>query len=169
MRSAFRSIRVHLFLTFIVLGLGAAALAQGSGDLTGVVLDTTGAAVAGVEVKLTNSATAEVRTAVTTAAGLYNFSALPIVGTYTLEVSSKGFKVSRVQNVVVSVGTITTRDVKLEIGGANEQVTVEAGQQLVDTEDSALSTLLDRRVWQNMPLEARNSNDFINLVAGAVP
>ena len=42
------------------------------------------------------------------------------------------------QNVVVSVGTITTRDVKLEIGAANEQVTVEAGQQIVETEDSAL-------------------------------
>jgi hypothetical protein len=169
MRSAFRSIRFHLVLTFIVLGLGAGALAQGSGELTGLVSDTTGAIVAGVEVKLTNSATAEVRTTITTPAGIYNFPALPIVGTYTLEASSKGFKLSRVQNIVVSVGTITTRDVKLEVGANSEQVTVEAGQQLVETEDSALSTLLDRRVWQNMPLEARNANDFINLVAGAVP
>ena len=169
MRSAVRSIRFHLLLAFIVLGLGAGALAQGSGELTGLVTDTTGAVVAGVEVKLTNSETGEVRTTITTPAGIYGFPSLPIVGTYTLEVGSKGFKVSRVQHIVVSVGTITTRDVKLEVGATNEQVTVEAGQQIVETEDSALSTLIDRRVWQNMPLEARNANDFINLVAGAVP
>ena len=166
MHSALRSIRLHLFLVFIVLGLGAAALAQGSGELTGLVTDTTGAVVAGVEVKLTNSATGEVRTTATTAAGIYNFSALPIVGTYASEISTKGFKLSRVQNIVVSVGTITTRDVKLEVGATTEQVTVEAGQQIVETEDSALSTLVDRRVWENMPIEARNANDFINLVAG---
>ena len=38
----------------------------------------------------------------------------------------------------------------------------------MQTEDSALSQLIDRRSG-NMPLEARNSNDFMNLVAGAVP
>src|SRR5260370_15017588 len=64
---------------------------------------------------------------------------------------------------------MTNRDVKLEVGAATEQVTVEAGQQLIQTEDSSLSQLVDRRVWENMPLEARNANDFINLVAGAVP
>ncbi len=73
------------------------------------------------------------------------------------------------QNIIVSVGTVTSRDVKLEVGAATEQVTVEAGQQIVETEDSALSTLIDRRVWENMPIEARNSNDFVNLVAGVVP
>jgi hypothetical protein len=169
MSSAFRSIRLHSLLMLVVLGLCVGAWAQGSGELTGLVTDSTGAVVAGVEVKLTNSATAEVRTTVTTASGIYGFPSLPIVGTYTLEVGSKGFKLTRVQNIVVSVGTITTRDVKLEVGAANEQVTVEAGQQLVETEDSALSQLVDRRVWQNMPIEARNANDFINLVAGAVP
>ena len=131
--------------------------------------DATGAVVSGVEVKLTNTATGEVRTTTTTPAGIYSFPALPIVGAYNLEVGSKGFKSSKVQNVVVSVGTTTTRDVKLEVGTTSEQVTVEAGQQIVQTEDSALSTLIDRRVWEKMPLEARNSNDFINLVAGAVP
>ncbi len=169
MRSLFGSGRFHVVLSFVVLSVCVGLYAQGAGELSGLVTDATGAVVSGVEVKLTNSATGEVRVAVTTPAGIYSFPSLPIVGTYTLEVGAKGFKVSHVQNVVVSVGTITTRDVRLEIGAANEQVTVEAGQQIVETEDSALSTLIDRRVWENMPLEARNANDFINLVAGAVP
>ena len=170
MESAFRSTWTCFLLTFVVLALCVGAFAQGgNGELTGLVTDSTGAVVSGVEVKLTNSATGEVRTTVTTPGGVYNFSALPIVGVYSLEIADKGFKSVKVQNVIVSVGTITTRDVKLEIGAATEQVTVEAGQQIIQTEDSSLSQLIDRRVWENMPLEARNANDFINLVAGAVP
>jgi Carboxypeptidase regulatory-like domain/TonB dependent receptor len=169
MESAFRNTWTYFLLAIVVLALCAGAFAQGSGQLTGLVSDTTGAVVAGVEVKLSNTATGEVRTTVTTPSGIYSFPALQIVGTYTLEIAAKGFKSTKVQNVVVSVGTTTSRDVKLEVGGATEQVTVEAGAQIVQTEDSSLSQLIDRRVWEDMPLEARNANDFINLVAGAVP
>jgi hypothetical protein len=170
MESTFRATWTRLLLALVVLALSVGAFAQGgAGELTGQVTDSTGAVVSGVEIKLTNTATAEVRTTVTTPAGIYTFPSLPIVGSYTLEVASKGFKATKVQNVIVSVGTLTTRDVKLEVGAATEQVTVEAGAQIVQTEDSSLSQLVDRRVWENMPIEARNANDFINLVAGAVP
>jgi hypothetical protein len=170
MEFASRSAWTRLLLAFVFLVLSVEAFAQaGSGQLTGQVTDSTGALVSGVEVKLANSATGEVRTTVTSAAGIYTFPSLPIVGSYTLEVASKGFKATKVQNILVSVGTITSRDIKLEVGAATEQVTVEAGQQIVQTEDSAISTLIDRRVWENMPMEARNANDIVNLVAGAVP
>jgi hypothetical protein len=169
MESAFRNTWTRLLLAFVVLALSVGAFAQGgSGQLTGQVTDSTGAVVSGVEIKLTNTANGEVRTTVTTPSGTYNFPVLPVVGTYTLEIASKGFKSSKVQNIIVSVGVATTRDVKLEVGAATEQVTVEAGQQLVQTEDSALSQLIDRRVWQQMPLESRDQNSFINLTAGSV-
>src|ERR1700692_2972413 len=123
MEFAFRSTWTRILLVFVVLALSVGAFAQGgSGSLTGQVTDSTGAVVSGVELKLTNSSTGEVRTTVTTESGLYNFAALPIVGSYTLEVASKGFKSTKVQNIVVSVGTITTRDVKLEIGAATAEV-----------------------------------------------
>jgi len=170
MHSAYRFSRIHSLIAFVVLSGCVGAFAQGgSGELAGLVSDSTGAVVSGVEVKLTNSATGEVRTTTTTPAGIYSFPALPIVGSYTVEFAAKGFKLTRVQNIIISVGTVTSRDVKLEIGTATEQVTVEAGQQIVQTEDAAVSQLIDRRIWEQMPLEARNSNDFINLVAGAVP
>ena len=170
MSSAIRLGWIPFLIASVVLVLCLGAFAQGgAGELTGLVTDTTGAVVSGVQVKLTNTATGEVRTTVTGPSGNYSFPALPIVGTYTLEVASKGFKSTKVQNVVVSVGTITTRDVKLEVGAATEQVTVEAGQQIVQTEDSSLSQLIDKRVWEDLPLVARNPNDFINLIAGAVP
>ena len=170
MESSFRSIWTYTLLALVVLALSVGAFAQGGvGQLTGLVTDTTGAVAAGVEVRLTNSATGVVRTTVTTSAGTYNFPALPIVGAYTLEITAKGFKSVKVQNIVASVGEVTSRDVKLEVGAATEQVTVEAGSQLVQTEDASLSQNVDRRVWQDMPLEDRSQNSFIGLLPGAEP
>ncbi|MGB8784586.1 MAG: TonB-dependent receptor [Terriglobales bacterium] len=170
MESSFRSIWTYTLLALVVLALSVGAFAQGGqGELTGQVTDTTGALVAGVELKLTQNATGEVRTTVTTSAGTYNFPALPIVGTYTLEIAAKGFKSVKIRDIVASVGQTTTRDIKLEVGAATEQVTVEAGAQMVQTEDTALSENIDRRVWQDMPLEDRSSNSFIGLLPGAEP
>jgi hypothetical protein len=169
MESAFRTTWTCVLLALVVLALSVGAFAQGQGELTGQVTDTTGAVVAGVEIKLTQNATGEVRTTVTTPAGTYNFPALPIVGTYTLEIAAKGFKSVKVQNIIATVGQTTTRDIKMEVGAATEQVTVEAGAQMVQTEDSAVSENIDRRVWQDMPLEDRSSNAFLGLIAGAEP
>ena len=93
MESAFSSMWTRILLAVVVLTLCVGAFAQGgTSELTGLVTDQTGAVVSGAAVKLTNSATGEVRTTTTTAAGTYRFPALQVVGTYTLEVSPKGFK-----------------------------------------------------------------------------
>jgi hypothetical protein len=155
---------VLLVLTFCI-----GAFAQGTGEITGAVTDPTGAVVPNVTVKLTNSATGTVRTTVTSAAGMYRFTALPVVGTYTLSVDAKGFKGMSVREIAVSVGTTLTHDVRLEIGASSEVVNVEGGVQMVQTSESQVSDLINNRVWNQMPLETRNQNEFINLVAGVVP
>ena len=169
MEYAFRNTMTRFLLVITVLGLLAGTMwAQGgTGELSGLVTDPSGAVVANAQVSLSNTATGDKRTTVTTPAGIYRFVALPVVGTYTLETSPKGFKSAKVANIVVSVGTITNQDVKLELGASSEQVTVEAGVQQVQTTESSISDLVDRRVWQQMPLETRDQNNFINLLAGA--
>src|SRR5947208_6104930 len=88
------------------------ALGQGgSGELTGLVTDPTGAVVANAAVTLTNSATGVKRTTVTTGAGIYRFAALPVVGTYVLDAAPTGFKKVQVANLVISVGTVTSHDI----------------------------------------------------------
>ena len=87
MHSALRFTYICSLNALLMLALCAGAFAQGgNGELTGLVTDSTGAVVSGFEVKFTNSANGEVRTTQTTPAGIYSFPALPIVGTYTLEV-----------------------------------------------------------------------------------
>ena len=170
MDSALSRARTRLLLAFAIISLCIGAFAQGgSGELAGLVTDPTGAVIPGAPVKLTNSSTGEVRTATTSAAGTYRFPALQVVGTYTLEISPEGFKSAVVKDIIMTVGTIVTRDVRLEVGHTSDQVTVEAGAQLVQTEDSSLSQNVDRQVWTNMPLEDRSSNDFLALLPGAEP
>jgi hypothetical protein len=160
--------RYLLVLTVLALFAGTLWAQGGTGELAGVMTDPTGAVVANAPITLTNTATGEQRHTVTTAAGTYRFPALPVVGTYTLQASPKGFKTAKVANIVISVGVGTNQDIHLELGSTSEQVTVEAGAQTVQTTESSLSDLVDRRVWQQMPLETRSQNDFINLLAGSV-
>ena len=159
----------RIVLLFAAVALLASTMwgQGGTGELTGLVTDPSGAVIANAQITLTNTATGEKRTSVTTAAGTYRFPALPVVGTYTLETAPKGFKSAKVDNIVISVGLIVNQDVKLELGAGTEQVTVEAGVQQVQTQESSVSDLIDRRVWQQMPLETRDQNNFINLLAGA--
>lgn len=156
-------------LLLFVLSFGLAAFAQGSGDLTGVVTDSTGAVVPKVTITLTNDATGASRTTESTAAGVYRFAALPITGTYTLKAEAKGFRLVTYKGVVVSVGATATLDISLQVGSAGETVSVEAGSQLVQTTESSVSQLVDQRIWQQFPLQTRNQNDFINLAAGVTP
>ncbi len=63
MESAFRKTWIYVLTAITLVALSVGAFAQGGiGELTGQVTDTTGAVVSGVQVKLTNTATGEVRT-----------------------------------------------------------------------------------------------------------
>jgi len=170
MESAFRNTWTRFVLAFVVLTLLAGTVwAQGTGEITGLVTDQTGAVIPGATVTLSNSATGEKRTTVTSSAGIYRFPSLPVVGTYSVQASPKGFKSTKIEGIVVSVGVSAQADLKLELGAASEQVTVEASAETVQTGESSLSQLVDRNIWEKMPLEVRNQNSFIELVAGAVP
>jgi len=165
-----KTILFALALAFSCLSCNTDAWAQaGTGELTGLVTDATGAVVPGVQVDLVNSATGAARQTLTSSAGVYRFVSLPIIGTYVLTVQQPGFKMAKVEGIVMSVGTTMTRDIKLEVGAPADVVTVTSGTEVVQSTESSVSTLVDRNVWQNMPLEVRNQNAFIELVAGAVP
>jgi hypothetical protein len=160
--------KAALLLLMAVLATTGAWAQGGAGDLTGVVYDQTGAVVPKAKVILTNDATGTVRATETSDAGIYRFVSLPVVGTYKLKVEVQGFKTFELANIVISTARITTEDVKLEVGTAAATVTVEAGAELVQTSESQLSELVDRRAWQSLPLQFRDSNSFINLLPGVV-
>src|SRR6266436_7573302 len=141
----------------------------GTGELTGTVYDPAGATVSDAKVTLTNVGTGFSREMTTGAGGVFRFTALPVVGAYAVTVEHAGFRKANVADIVISVGTTATVDVRLEVGALSDTVTVDAGAELVNPSESQISELIDRRVWETLPLEVRNQNTFINLVAGVVP
>src|SRR5205809_3254452 len=92
MAYAFRNILSRFVLVLGVLALLTTIVwAQaGTGELTGLVADPSGAVVANAQVTLTNSATGDHRTTDTTAAGVYRLPALPVAGTHTVELAPQG-------------------------------------------------------------------------------
>lgn len=161
--------RFTIALAVALLLCTAGAWAQGTGAITGLVTDPSGAVVAKAKVELANSATGAKREAYTSDSGTYRFSALPVVGTYTLRLEVSGFKTVTISDIVVSVGLTITQDLKLELGKATETIVVEAGSTLTETSESQLSSLVDMRLWQSLPLEIRDQNTFINILPGVVP
>ncbi len=152
-----RKFAFALVLAGLLLGLNPASYGQGGvGELTGVVYDATGAVVGDAKVKLENPGTGFQREMPSTNAGVYRFSALTVVGTYTLSVEHSGFRKSQVTGIVISVGSTSTVDVHLELGVATEAITVEAGAELVNPSESQISQVIDQTVWQNLPLEILN-------------
>ena len=82
--------RIVAGLLSCLLFLGATVWAQATAQIAGTVHDASGAVIPGVEIKVTQTATGAVRTAVSNENGQYVFDNLPL-GPYVLETSQPGF------------------------------------------------------------------------------
>src|SRR5438105_3205837 len=106
--------------------LAATSFAQsqiGGASLNGTVTDPSGASVPNAKVTAANTATGLTRTVQTSDSGLYNFTGLP-VGAYDLTVDAQGFKTVKRTGLPLQIGAIATIDVRLEVGSAQETLSV---------------------------------------------
>lgn len=131
--------------------IGAVAYGQTTNaTLTGTITDTTGAMVPGVQVKVTNTDTNEVRQQTTNGVGYYSIPALP-PGPYTVAVAAKGFS-SGSSKVVLSVGQALTVNFSLKVGSSSEKVEVLAsGTVALETDDHALTSVMDAKTLEDLP------------------
>src|ERR1700691_2079048 len=132
-----------------------------TGALGGRVTDPSGAVVAGASVIVRNLATGVEQSALTNHAGLYRF---PVVmpGTYSIIASLKGFRDVQIL-LPVLVGNTTTQDIKLQVGASADTVKVVGETPLLRPEDSSTSTVIDRSLIQDLPLNGRKYTNFMML------
>lgn len=114
------------------------ALAQITGDIKGVVLDSSSAVVANAAVTLKSLETGETRTVTTGAEGLFTFSLLKI-GRYEVRAERSGFRTALTQ-AEVKTGEITSVQFRLEVGQVTETITVTDAVSQLDTENAQLQT-----------------------------
>ncbi|MEK6321386.1 MAG: carboxypeptidase regulatory-like domain-containing protein [Acidobacteriota bacterium] len=168
MRNQYKRTLVSIIsLALIMMSLAPAILAaqQPTGAIEGTLTDPQGAVVPGATVTARN-ATGFTRTVNSGDDGRYRIAQLP-PGTYEVKVTAQNFKSSVAPDIKVDVGQNVPLDVKLEIGGASETVTVIAGGEAqVDRTDHTVSGVVGRVQIENMPLNGRNFLDLASL-AGA--
>lgn len=143
----------------------AASAQVNKSNLTGIVRDSTGGAVVGAAVRLTNQDTSVTRTETTDDTGLYRF-VLVDLGTYRVEVEANGFKKFARTGIILNAGETTVADVSLDIGDVRDVVTVEGEASLLRTETGALGTTVSQRTIAELPLQGRNPYVFLSLSAG---
>jgi hypothetical protein len=153
----------------LVLSAAGAAFAQvTTGSIVGTARDASGAVAPGVNVTITNLRTNAARTNTTDADGNYVVSALP-PSDYTVKAEKPGFKTFVAKEVTLPVGAEMRVDLTLEVGQVTEQVTVSATVALLETENTALSHVMNEKRIVDLPLNGRNFLELAALSAGAIP
>lgn len=139
------------------------------GSLVGVVEDPSAGSVPEAEVTASNKATGQIHVTKTDQSGRFQIADLQ-PGLYDLRIVATGFRAESLKDVDVSANTVSRVNAKLEIGSVGEQVTVEAGATLLQTDKSDSHSTINAKAVSNMPLPGyRNYQSLINLVPGATP
>ncbi|MGH9338462.1 MAG: carboxypeptidase regulatory-like domain-containing protein, partial [Acidobacteriota bacterium] len=136
-------------------------------SLGGTVADETGAVIPGAEVTATNIDTGLTETKVTDDRGAYLFPRLP-TGNYKLIVGLPGFRTYVQSGIRLAVNRVATQNITLQVGEITEQVTVQAGAELLETRTATAGQLVEERSIRDLPLEGRRPERLIYLAAGTV-
>jgi hypothetical protein len=163
-----------LFATFAVSVLtltfaGASAFAQvGTATITGNVEDTTGAAIPGAMVTLTDTANQTKRTAKSDSRGFFAFPNLP-AATYEADFTMAGFGTLVKKNIVLGIGdNISVPGIHMQIAGVDQTVTVSAeSDAITPTTSGESSYTLSSKQIQNLDIEGRSAIELLGLVPGA--
>jgi hypothetical protein len=176
---------LRLLTRAALLAIAPALFAQSErGNITGTVTDPTGAGVPTAQIVLVHRDTNATAKATATTSGEFNFTSLT-PGVYRLQVTASGFKQFVRQNIVLSASATVRADAQLQLGQVSEQVEVTAAASMVQTDDAKVTTQVDNKLVDELPLqvagdmrspfnlvdvvpEARGSGQALSLGAGQV-
>ena len=135
-------------------------------DLSGILTDEAGAVVPNVTIRAINAATNLERQTVTNSEGAFTILLLP-PGKYTLRAERDGFAPVEINDIVLNVNDRRTIRINLKVGAVGATVTVDDTPSLVD-ESPAVSTVVDRQLVENLPLNGRSFQSLLELTPGVV-
>ncbi len=153
------------FLLILVFTLPVSAQFT-TGQLTGTIVDPSGAGVANATVTVKNMGTGFTQTTTSSSAGEYRFPTLP-VGTYQITTSVPGFQTFTQQGVTLATSQTVTLPVQLKVGSVSQKVTVTANATLVTTNSATLGQLINNREIVGLPLNSRYAQQLVFLIPGA--
>ncbi|HLA96347.1 MAG TPA: carboxypeptidase regulatory-like domain-containing protein, partial [Pyrinomonadaceae bacterium] len=147
-----------VFFFFLILCLPIFGQTN-KGGITGTVTDPKGLAVPGATVTITNVGTNTSIVLTTSGSGSFTATALdPVV--YDITVEASNFKKSIIQKVKVDTASVATVNVAVEVGGVNEEVTIQADAQMVNSDSGTISQTITERQLRDLPLNNRSVLDL---------
>src|SRR5512134_3441830 len=156
-------------LLLLVTCLGRPVEAQGtSGAITGTVHDASGGALPGASVSARHLETGILRTTTSDSQGRFAIAGLPL-GRYQIRTELSGFKPLVHAAVDLVVGSQPHLTLVLQVGGVEEELTVNATTPMINTSSSELSYLVGRETIDRLPLNGRNYTDLAMLQPGVNP
>jgi Carboxypeptidase regulatory-like domain/TonB dependent receptor/TonB-dependent Receptor Plug Domain len=157
---------VYCCLFFLLTAYSSAAQSP-TGTISGIVTDPTGAAVAGAEIVVVNDATRVQFETQSNREGIYFVPNL-LPGNYRVQVAKTGFKTIIKPDIIINVQDALSINFDLPLGAIAEIVTIQGGAPLVNTDNAAVSTIIDRQFVENLPLNGRSFNTLLQLSPGVV-
>ena len=154
------------FAAMFVLSIGVFAQSQSTTtQIQGTVLDPNGAVVAGADVTVKNTQTGFERIVSTNSDGFFSAPLLPL-GIYRVTVKAQGFGETNLENIETNLGQTLSLKVELKLGGTVETVDVSAEPDSVDIARTELSTQINERSVENLPINRRDFSRFALLTPG---
>ncbi|HMC76985.1 MAG TPA: TonB-dependent receptor [Vicinamibacterales bacterium] len=150
-----------------VFGTALPALAQSqaiNGSIEGTVKDTTGAALPGVTVTVTNTDTGAQRVVISGDEGAYRAPLLPL-GRYDVVAELQGFKKFEQKGITLSAGQTAVINVALSVGSVSETITVTGESAIANPGKIDLGRTIGENEVKNLPLVSRNPYNFAFLQA----
>ena len=133
--------------------------------ISGRVADPTGAVVPGAAVQLQSAERGTLQGTTTNSNGIYVFPAVQ-PGVYHITVRKEGFHQVDYVGLTANTQAHIEQNFRLQVGSVTESVTVRADAVNVNTTDAAVSTVIDHKFVESMPLNGRSFQDLLTLAPG---
>src|SRR6185436_9083897 len=156
---------VLLIVFALSLSVTVSAQVTTSGRLTGLVTDSQGALVPGATIEAVLNETKTAFTAIANGEGGWSVPSVPN-GTYTITVTAPNFKKTVIQNVKVDAGQVATANASLEPGGANEEVVISGGGEILQTESANVATTITGKQITQLPFVTRDALQLVLTLPG---
>ena len=141
---------------------------QVTAALTGKVSDASGAAIPNARVIATDVDRGSQFPTVTNDDGIFNLPRVPI-GTYNLRVEASGFQPAQQNNIILDLNQTVRADFPLQVGNVSSSVDVTSAAPLLQTDTTEISTILNAKTNEELPLATRNYVQLTLLAPGSEP
>jgi hypothetical protein len=135
---------------------------SGAGTINGTVMDPNQAVIPGASVTVTDTDTGVAHAYTTNAAGIYQAPFL-LPGHYEVDASAPSFGKVEEKGITLLVGETLTINLTLKVTSATTTVEVSGTNQILDTQKSEVSQVVDSQLVANLPVAVRNWSEFVLL------